>query len=167
VGSNSIVPRDNPRDSRYKFSLSPSFLNGNGIPGKDGVRKPSCFSDFPTFLPFVQHSLFRDWEKILSKINPFISRNSNMCSLHGHFVPVANIFIYTRTRMDGYVPRFFVIPLPLSSSYCRLRSSTSFSIWSMVMRIAASSAVKTLAGLPISEILFTAFFRSQNTLSVL
>jgi hypothetical protein len=29
--------------------------------GKDGVRKPSCFSDFPTFLPFVQHSLFRDW----------------------------------------------------------------------------------------------------------
>jgi hypothetical protein len=30
--------------------------------GKDGVQKPSCFSDFPTFLPFVQHSLFRDWE---------------------------------------------------------------------------------------------------------
>jgi hypothetical protein len=26
-------------------------------PGKDGVRKPSCFSDLRTFLPFVQHSV--------------------------------------------------------------------------------------------------------------
>jgi hypothetical protein len=60
---NSPVPRDNPRDSRYKFSLRPLFLNpwSKRDPGKDVVRKPSCFSAFPTFLPFVQHSQFRDW----------------------------------------------------------------------------------------------------------
>jgi hypothetical protein len=68
VGSNSAVPRDNPRDSRYKFSLPPPFLKpwSKRDPGKDGVRKPSCFSDLPTFLPFVQHPLFRDWKEISS-----------------------------------------------------------------------------------------------------
>jgi hypothetical protein len=51
LGSNSAVPRVNPRDSRYKFSLHPPFLKQwyKKDPGKDGLRKPSCFSDFPTF----------------------------------------------------------------------------------------------------------------------
>jgi hypothetical protein len=31
---------------------------------------------------------------------------------------------YTRTQADGYAARFFVISLPLSSSYCRLTSRT-------------------------------------------
>jgi hypothetical protein len=65
VVSNSAVPRhsgDNPRDSRYKFSLRPPFLKPwfKRDPGKNGVRKPSCFSDIPTFLTFVQYSLSRD-----------------------------------------------------------------------------------------------------------
>jgi hypothetical protein len=50
VGPNSTVHRDNPRDSRYKFSLRLLFLKpwSKKDPGKDGVQKPSCFSDFPT-----------------------------------------------------------------------------------------------------------------------
>jgi hypothetical protein len=57
----------------------------------------------------------------------------------------ANIFVYSRTRTNGYVARFFVIPLPLSSSYCRLRSST-FPVPQFLYGITASSPVKTLVG---------------------
>jgi hypothetical protein len=72
---------------------------------------------------------------ILPKVPCFASKsacNSNMCRYphETHFtttssqLPVANIFVYTRTRTDGYAARFSVILLPSSSSYCQLRSST-------------------------------------------
>jgi hypothetical protein len=136
------VPRENPRDSRYKISLRPPFLKpwSKRDPGKNGVREPSCFSDLPTFLPFVQHFLgskSRATDRALYTILPKVACHNQPFhfsqfqhvsaptwnSLHGHFVSAAIIFVYTPTRMDGYAARFFVIPLPLSSSYCRSRSS--------------------------------------------
>jgi hypothetical protein len=61
---------------------------------------------------------------------------------------VANIFVYTRTRTDEYIYEIFcdfiaLIELILSVKI-KFLLSASFSIWSITMWIAASSAVKTL-----------------------
>jgi hypothetical protein len=62
--SNSVVLRNNPRDSRNKFSLRPPFLKP-WSKRDPGVRWSA--QTFPTFLPFVKHYLFRDWKLISIK----------------------------------------------------------------------------------------------------
>jgi hypothetical protein len=147
------------RDSRYKFSLRPSFFIkpwSKIDPGKDVVRKPSCFSDFPTLVPFVQNSLFCDWKQISSnrlctvhhiaqsslsrlKISPFISCNFNMCR-YPH-----ELFCLHSYTSEIFRDSIALIELILSVKIKYL-SSDSFSIWSIAMWIAVSSAVKTLSG---------------------
>jgi hypothetical protein len=146
VGPNSAVPRDNPRDSRYKFSIHPPFLKpwSKRNPAKDGVGKPSCFSNFPFLLPFVQHSLFCNRKQISSnrlcivhhiaqsslsrlKISTFISCNSNMC-----WYPHETHFTATSCQLPTFcLPSYTngwlcseIFRDSISSSYSRLRSST-------------------------------------------
>jgi hypothetical protein len=161
------MPRENPRDSRYKF-LSAFYSSNHGLRktlGKIWRAKTFLFQRHPNFSAIRPTSLFYDWKKIPSdrlcivhhiaqsslKISPCISSNSNMCRYpHETYITATSCqlptFLFTLVH-ERDAARFLVIPLPLSSSYCRLRSSTfSFSIWSIAMRIAANSAVKTLAG---------------------
>jgi hypothetical protein len=173
VGSNSAVPQDNPRESRYKFSIRPPFLKpwSKKDPGK-ATSQLFCHSS--NILCFATGSKSRATDCALYTILPKVACLASKSTLSFPAIPTCvgthikltsrtlsvscqhfclhsytNGWVYSEICRDSIT--LIELILSVKSKYL---PSVSLSIWSIAMWIAASSAVKTLVGpLPSSVIL--------------